>query len=52
MQGVPRTRVLLLGGSCMDQEVEGSCLWGTPRLHACRSGMQGVLRQEAEMLPA
>jgi len=52
-RGVRGTRVPLLGGSCADQEVEGSgCPQGTSQSHARRSGMQGVLRQEAEMLPA
>ena len=37
----------------MDQEVEGdSFLWGTHWLHTRRGGMQEVLGQEAEVLPA
>jgi len=43
----------MLGGSCEDQEVEGdSCPWGTHQSHACGGGVQGVLGQEAEVLPA
>jgi len=53
MRGVCGTKVLLLGGSRVDQEVEGgSCPRGTSWSHARGSGVQGVLGQEAEVLPA
>jgi len=53
MRGVCGMWVPLLGGSCEDQEVEGGgCLWGTCWSHAPGGGMQGVFRQEAEVLPA
>jgi len=53
MRGVCGTKVPLLGGSCADQEVEGGgCLQGTSWSHARGSGMQEVLGQEAEVLPA
>ena len=53
MRGVCGTKVPLLGGSRVDQEVEGGgCPRGTSWSHARRSGVQGVLGQEAEVLPA
>jgi len=52
MRSVCGTWVPMLGGSCEDQEVEGGgCPWGTHQSHA-RGGVQGVLGQEAEVLPA
>jgi len=53
MQGVRGTKVPLLGVPHADQEVEGSsCPQDTPWPHARGSGVQGVLGQEAEVLPA
>jgi len=53
MQGVCRTWVLMLGGSHTDQEMEGDSFpWSNCQSHACRGGMQGVFRQEAEVLSA
>jgi len=53
MRSVCRTRVLMLGGSCLDQEVKGdSGPQGHCWSHTLGGGMQEMFGQEAEVLPA